>query len=165
MGKLKRDYFNSIKVRKPFEVLDIFVYSFLLLIVFVLFLCFIILPQAKNAEGFFICLEEKQVCSFNYSTNEFMVFEEFSGKVDFDKENSTITIFLNNDKTKFNKVAFNKDKKVVKMIESTCSISKDCVFEPEISKTGIIFCAPHNLKILPINGDFSPSPPIIGGGA
>lgn len=161
---MKKNIYTKIKAYKPFEFNDIFLYSFILLLVVVLFLCFVILPQTKQAVGFSIEINDKNIFSFDYSTYEYIIETDYSNYIDIDKERNTITIYLNDERTEFNRLVFNTDKKVVKMLESTCSKTKDCLYEPEISKTGIIYCAPHKLKVLPINNKFTPSPPIIGGG-
>ena len=161
---MRNNIFNNIKVRKPFEVIDIFIYLFLLIVVFVLFLCFVILPHTKSAEGFLIAKNGTTIVTFNYSSGDFSVESEFKNLVVVDEDNSTITVYTDEQKNEYNVIEFNCEKKVVRMLDSTCSSTKDCVYEPEISVNGMIFCAPHDLKVLPLSDDFSPTPPVIGGG-
>lgn len=160
---MKKNIYTKIKTYKPFEFNDIFLYSFILLLVFVLFLCFVIVPQTKQAVGFSVEINDKKVFSLNYSTREYIIENDFIHYIEVDKEQNTVIIFLNDEKTEFNKLLFDANKKTIKMLETTCSNTKDCLYEPEISKTGIIYCAPHKLKVLPINNEFTPSPPVIGG--
>ena len=73
----------------------------------------------------------------------------------------TLTIYTSNDKTGFNVIFINTKESSVKIIESTCSVSKDCVYSPAISNSGAIYCAPHGIKIIP-NGTSGNIPPIVG---
>lgn len=153
---------NRIKVRKPFEFNDIFIYLFILALVSVLFICFVITPSLSNANGFSIHVGQDKIFSLDYSSGEYEISKDYLDKIIVDQEKSTITIFFD-DQSSFNLVEYNLKEKWVKMLDSACSKSKDCVYEPKISSSGMIYCAPHDLKILPI-GEFSPTPPVIGGG-
>lgn len=161
---MRNNIFNNIKVRKPFEVIDIFIYLFLLIVVFVLFLCFVILPHLESAEGFLIAKNGNTIVNFDYSSGKYSVDSEFKKLVVVDENSCTITVYTNEQKSEYNVIVFDREKKVVKMLDSTCSSTKDCIYEPEISVNGMIFCAPHDLKVLPLNDNFSPTSPVIGGG-
>ena len=161
---MRDNIFNSVKVRKSFEAIDIFIYLFLLIIVFVLFLCFVILPHTKSAEGFLIAKNDTTIVTFNYSSGKCSIDSEYENLVILDEDNCTITVYTDEKKCEYNVIVFDSEKKIVRMLDSTCSSTKDCVYEPEISASGVIFCAPHDLKVLPLSDNFSPTTPIIGGG-
>ncbi len=153
---------NTLKVRKPFEFNDIFIYLFILSLVAVLFICFVITPSLADVKGFSICVGQEEIFSLDYSSGKYEISNDYLDKIIVDQKKSTITIFFE-DESNFNLVQYSLKEKWVKMLDSACSKSKDCVYEPKISRSGMIYCAPHDLKILPI-GEFSPTPPVIGGG-
>lgn len=161
---MKNDIYGKIKARKPFEINDFFIYLSLFVLVALLFLFFIILPNSQDAKGFTFLLNDKEIFSFYYDSEEFSVLEEYKDFIQVDKINDTVTIYYDKDKTDFNLMSYSAQKRGVVMIDSTCSKSKDCTFEPAIYSSGTIYCAPHGLIVLPIGGNANTTPPVIGGG-
>ncbi len=161
---MKNIIFDKIKKRKAFEFNDIFIYLFLLLTIFLLFLFFIIIPQRTQSKGFKVLIDNKEVLSFYYQNQEFTYSEDLGDFVEIDKDKCQITIFYNSEKSDYNTIRYSALSNSVVMVDSTCSSSKDCIYEPAISKQGVIYCAPHNLIIVPITNVSLPEPPIIGGG-
>ena len=80
-----------------------------------LFLCFVIVPQTKQAVGFSVEINDKKVFSLNYSTREYIIENDFIHYIEVDKEQNTVIIFLNDEKTEFNKLLFDANKKTIKM--------------------------------------------------
>ncbi len=161
---MKNDIYGKIKARKPFEVNDVIVYLFLLVLVTLLFLFFVILPKTNVASGFKVIVNDKEFLSFYYETESCVLAENSWALIDHNKENGTITIYHNADKTEYNVLSYDTDKHIVSMLDSTCSLSKDCIYEPEISSNGAIYCAPHKLIVIPISDGKEIPPPTIGGG-
>ena len=160
---MKSDIYTKVKSKKTFEFNDIFVYSALTLLILVLFICFVIIPQKSTPLGIEIRKNNQKVLSFHYSSNTIVIENEFNELVEVSDHNDgkLITIYTNTDKTGFNKIYIDLQNKTAKMQDSTCSHSKDCVSLPKISDSGMIFCAPHALKITPI--DSKGTPPWTGG--
>lgn len=160
---MKSDIYTKVKSKKPFEFNDIFVYSALTLLILVLFICFVIIPQKSAPLGIEVRKNNQKVLSFHYSSNTIVIENEFNELVEVSDHNDgkLITIYTNTDKTGFNKIYIDLQNKTAKMQDSTCSHSKDCVSLPKISDSGMIFCAPHALKITPI--DSKGTPPWTGG--
>ena len=160
---MKSDIYTKVKSKKTFEFNDIFVYSALTLLILVLFICFVIIPQKSTPLGIEIRKNNQKVLSFHYSSNTIVIENEFNELVEVSDHNDgkLITIYTNAEKTGFNKIYIDLQNKTAKMQDSTCSHSKDCVSLPKISDSGMIFCAPHALKITPI--DSKGTPPWTGG--
>ena len=150
-----------LKNKKPFAVSDIIVYTVLALFVLSLFLAFVIIPSNQPSTGFKVTKGEQEVLTFNYQTKNITINNTFANLVEFDNVNSTIIVYNNTEKTDFNVIHFDAVKGVVEMVESTCSTTKDCVYSPPIKKdTGMIYCAPHHLKIVPLGNSYVP--PVVG---
>lgn len=160
---MKSDIYTKVKSKKPFEFNDIFVYSGVILLILVLFICFIIIPQRSTPLGIEVCKNDQKVFTFNYSSNTIIIENEFDELIEISDtyNGKLITIYTNTEKTGFNKIYIDLQNKTAKMQDSTCSHSKDCVSLPKISDSGMIFCAPHALKITPI--DSKGTPPWTGG--
>ena len=93
-----------------------------------------------NAENYFLDKDSEQLVEISYKENAML-----------------IKVFKNDEKTDFNLISTNFKEKSVSIIESTCSIKKDCVhFKPITSDSGVIICEPHGLKILPKGERFVP---------
>lgn len=157
------NFYEKIKTRKPFELGDILVYICLALIVLVLFLFFVILPKNNYSDGFRVLLDDKEIFTFSYATESYFILEGYENDFVIDTENNTVTIYHDSDKTEKNILAYNQEKRSVYMLDSNCSTSKDCTYEPMISNSGAIYCAPRKLTVLPLTSTNS-EPPIIGGG-
>lgn len=142
---------------KIFHKKDLWVYFSLVIIVACLFI-FLIFPSLSKGDvnGFLITQNGKTVLVFKPNSSQlFSIETEFADQVDIKEEENgiyTVKIFSSPQKTGYNVLVFNTKKVSVKVTESTCSNSKDCVYCPELTKSGSIYCAPHHLKITPVSG-------------
>ena len=167
--KVSNDNQSAIKPisSKIFEKRDALVYIGLACFIFCLFLIFS-LPQtcANNSKnyGFKITVKDKTVAVLdaNSSTPVF-VSDDYLSLVEVSSNGDvyTIKIYTDEEKSGFNTVEFNAKEVSVKVTESTCSESKDCVHFPTLYNSGSIYCAPHHLKIQTLN-DSGFVPPTTG---
>jgi hypothetical protein len=159
---MKAEDVERLKLKKPFSVSDIIVYAILTLFIFSLFLVFVILPKNVTSDGFKVTINDNQAFIYEYETGKLTIDGNFHDCVFYDETSCTITVYHTVDKTSFNVIAFDRQNKKVWMKESTCSHTKDCVYSPAIeSDAGMIYCAPHQLKISPISSS-GVIPPVIG---
>lgn len=163
VGILKKRDLYEIKTLKAFEINDVFLYVFLLVVVSVLFILFVFSQNKNTPDGFTITVNGKSACTFTCLDNNLTINEEFKSLITFiETENGvTLTVFTDESKSGYNVIFIDTFNQTAKVTESTCSISKDCVYSPAISRDGAIFCAPHGLKITP-NGASGTIPPITG---
>ena len=128
-----------------------------------LFIIFVISPNKKNAEGFTVKKGENTVCTFTYLNQTLSVNSDYINLVVSEKTDGgfIITVYTSNDKSGYNELTVDTTAKTVKVSKSTCSVSKDCVYSPAIGNDGAIYCAPHDLKIIPTNGS-GYVPPVTG---
>ena len=160
---MKRSKFLEIKSKKPIEFNDLFLYTAAFVAVLVLFIVFVFLGDGKANYGFTITKDQKTVCSFTYSNESMTINDHFKDLVNVEKNDNgyLITVFTSQDKLDYNVIFVDTSSRTVKVRDSTCSISKDCVYSPAIGEDGAIYCAPHGLKILPDNSS-GRIPPITG---
>ena len=139
------------RVRKQFEKNDIFIYMFILILIISLFLFCFLSPSGKSF-GFICEYDGEKIFSFRYSDKSYYINENFTGRITLDLDNSTVTIFFDDEKTEYNVIQFDCGENKVKVTDSTCSISKDCTKIPAIvDKKNTIYCNPHRLKIVSLN--------------
>lgn len=154
---------NLISISSVFLKSDLIVYTLLLVVLVCLFLFFVIIPQSASQKGFNVTLKGKSIVTVEFSSSTPKISDD---AIDFvtteNYENGfLITVYFNEEKTDFNKIYIDLSEKSADVIESTCSVSKDCVYSPKIKINGAIVCAPHSLKISPIGKDGF-SEPIVG---
>lgn len=159
---MKRRDNLSLKNSKPFEFNDLFIYITIAFIVLVLFSLFVFFPKHANSDGFTVYKGKTEILTFYYKD---CVIDNKSNLTVENKSTDNgvyITIYHTKDKKSFNVLFVNTIQKTVVMHDSTCSNSKDCTHSPAIQNNGAIYCAPHDLKIVPI-GSNGKVPPTTGG--
>ena len=155
---MKNDVYESLKARKPFETWDVITYVFILVLLLCLSIFFVFSPTEKSS-GFKVECDGAKIFTFNYDDCSYVSTHDFS--IDVDLANNTITIYFDHAKTDYNVLEFDLEEKSVKVTESTCSASKECVHIPAIKDSlGTIYCTPHRLKISSLGG--TPSGPVTG---
>ena len=146
------------KERKAFGKWDIIIYTLSALTVFALFLFFVILPSSAKSDGFKIVIGDTEVFTFRYSDQVYTVKDGFDITVDTDGDFYTITVKTENG---FNLIRADANEKSVRVLDADCSVGKDCAHSLPLSgDTGAIICVPHDLRVLPLKGGFTP--PIAG---
>ena len=154
---LKKFDFATLKQRKFFEIFDLFLYFFISIIILILFFSFVIFPNKNNHLGFKCIYNGEVLFSYEYSTQELKTHNNnLIWKVEHKAFENKIVVYYNNEKTQFNIISYNNEKKFVDVTESTCSTSKNCVHSPSITNVGVIICLPYNLKIVPLSNNFQP---------
>lgn len=159
---MKRKDFLSLKKAKPFEFNDLFIYLIIIIMVTVLFFAFVIFPKNKANDGFKVYKNGVEVLTFYYDEQTLIVKDGFNVKKERSDGGVYLTVYHSKDLSSFNKLYINLSDDTVVMVDSTCSNSKDCTHTPAIKSVGAIYCAPHDLKIAPINSD-GKVPPTTGG--
>ncbi len=141
---------------------DIVIYFLVLIIVLVLFFLPLLTTRTVNPSGFCVWIENKKAITF-YKDQTVSVEPDFINLVESQKGLNGFTVKLyTTDKKGYNVIFFDTENLTIKVIESTCSASKDCVHFPALKDKGSIYCAPHQVKITLLeSGGFTP--PVAGG--
>ncbi len=158
---MKTDKLNGLRASKPFHIKDIFIYLAVFITVTVLFCLFVIFPNKTKNDGFSVYCGDELVLVLEFDNPNPNVCATWQDKVQFNSKNNTVKIFFDDAKTDYNVICFDTTNRSVRVTESTCSTSKDCVYTPAITgSNGMIFCAPHNLRITPLSS--GAIPPVVG---
>ena len=118
----------------------------------------VIFPKTKTASGFKVTVNGNEVFTYYNGINKYEIsqLEDYVISVDNSDGNYLLTVSSNDGH--YNKILFDKSNNSAKVVESNCSLSKDCTFSPAITDNGAIICAPHALKIVPILSNGSTEP-------
>ena len=157
---MKKSLFNWVKNSKVFYLKDLFAYAVAVLLIAVLAVIFLILPNTNNTSVFKVELDGKAVLTYSFSTGDYEVFNDFVNFVTIEEVDDGITFTVKNSEG-FNKIYISKTEKTAEIVDSDCSVKKDCVHSPKIKDSGAIVCAPHKLKLFPLS-DNGMSEPITG---
>lgn len=150
-GKNNYDAVKHIKNSKPFKLFDLFLYAFILILVLALFLGFVVFKNKSSLEGFKVFIGQEKILEYSFTTDKVEISADYSHFVEYNKNSCEIKVYVDQLKKEFNVIAFDKTKRYVLVKESNCSNTKDCThFKPLTDANGLIFCSPHQLKILPV---------------
>ena len=145
--------------RKFFTGRDVVVYIITAVAVVALFFAFVISPKKSESDGFRAYADGELLFSYYYDDDKTDVTEY--GKSRIERSGDTIYIYTDGERSGFNKLTIDRENKTVKVTDSDCSKTRDCVYEPALKHGGAIYCVPHKLKITSISGGES-VPPITG---
>lgn len=158
---MKDNCIKKIKQSSLFLRGDLWIYFFVLIIVIGLLFAPLLSNDTANFSGFLVRVNNQDAITF--SNGELTVLKEFVPLTETTEQEDGVSVKLyTHDKKGYNVIFFNTKNKTVKITESTCSASKDCVHFPAIKDKGTIYCAPHQVKITLIKGDGF-TPPVAGG--
>lgn len=146
-----------------FRKADLIIYAALAAVVVFLLVFFVFLPISKPVNGFIVSVKGKTCLTYRFQNDLLTVEAEFESNVDVKEVDGgyQIIVYHDHEKSSFNHIFIDVKNKTAKVTESSCSVSKDCVHSPSISSSGVIYCAPHTLKIVPIDSDGF-IPPTVG---
>ncbi len=135
---------QQVKKDRGFKIADLIVYGAILLLVAATFLAVFIPRDNSPLAGVRACVGSKVLFEYDFEKGE---YSSFSADVTVSGgEVLSVRIEVNGG---YNVLEINKSKRTAKIVEADCR-GKDCVHTPAISdNSGIIYCSPHGLKIVP----------------
>ena len=134
------------------------VYVTIIAAIAALFCAFVIFPRKSPQTGFNAYHDGVRIFSYVYEDDFLDVEDKWLSRVV--KDGDRIFVYFDDAHTDFNELTVNRANGTVKITDSSCSRTKDCVYEPELGDTGAIYCAPHKLKLAPTTA--VAQPPVIG---
>ncbi len=142
---------GQVKADRGFKIWDLLVYGIIILIAAVLFVVVFTTRDTSPLTGIRIYSANDVVFEYNFVKSEYTVLDETCVEVTDDGE-EFLLITLRFDGGGYNCVEIDK-RGSVKVTSADCG-KKDCTYSPEIKdNSGMIYCLPHRLKILPYGFD------------
>ncbi|MEG1394302.1 MAG: NusG domain II-containing protein [Clostridia bacterium] len=141
---MAQKHIDEIKKSKPFKAFDLIIYAAIVVLIIVLF-CVIFARNVDELQGVEITCGESKIYEYNFADDKSqfapsdMIKEERNGDKIF------VTVTINGE---FNLIEIDTAKRAVRVKDSDCSPSKECVHTPTITRSnGSIVCVPHKLVI------------------
>lgn len=146
------------KSGKTFALWDIPVYCILTAMIVALF--FFCLRGNGAAQGYRIVVGEETAVTYTFGAGA-IVDEAWRERVEIEQSEDAalVTVKVGDG---FNTVKIDLIKRTAVMWKSDCSRTKDCMLTGGIGDRGVIVCAPHRLKVVPIGDKEDFSHPAIG---
>lgn len=142
---------EQVKKRKPFAPWDLLVYGLLAVFILVLFAVFVFGADKSPVSGFRIEREGKVIYSYSFEKGA-EIPAEFASMISEEYKDGVLFVTVTEGEG-YNVLKIDLSKKTAKMFNTNCSRHKDCLYMAEIaSKSGVIVCVPHGLKILALDG-------------
>lgn len=142
---------ENVKKDKGFQVFDLILYGVVVLIIAVSFIAIFATKDKSPLKGVCVYLEEKEVFKYDFENDSYEIAEGYN--VEVSDKGSSLQVRISTEDG-YNLIEIEK-KGIVRIKEADCH-GRDCVYSPAISdSSGIIFCSPHRLKIVPSNYDDS----------
>lgn len=152
---------EQVKKRKPFALWDILVYGILAAFILILFIVFVFTADTSPISGIKITVGGETVYSYEFGGKE-EIASGWTDKITAEKNGEEYLVTVKTDGG-FNTLVIDLSKKSAKMRDTDCSRHKDCLYMAEVAtKSGVIICVPHGMKILALDGEEDFDHPTIG---
>ncbi len=142
----------EVKKGRIFKIWDILVYGILFLIIAVMFIVVFAAKDTSPLHGICVYIDNSPVFEYDFVNGESAVLKN-DGCVEIvseDGEKLTVKFYYGEN---YNVVEIDKIAISVTVTDADCG-SKDCTYMRAIvDNSGIIYCSPHRLKIVPVGYD------------
>lgn len=139
---------RQVKSDKGFRIADLIVYGIIALIITAIFIAVFFTRDQSPLKGIQVYCKGEAVFLYDFGTGEYEILNnEITAEVTSTEEGVIFKIITDEG---YNTVSISTSGSV-KMIDADCK-NKDCVYSPAITdNSGIIFCSPHGVRIVPYN--------------
>lgn len=139
---------SEIKNSKPFSPFDLIIYCVLALaVVSTLFAVFFAEKTSENQGAYFL-YDNTVVAEYEFKNDKFTIYRGFENLFSVTDNG----IYFYPDETShehYNLIITDGKNKTVRITDANCA-GRDCTKQKVTEKGGFIYCAPHKLKIIPI---------------
>ncbi len=139
---------TQVKADKGFKIWDLIVYGAVALIIAAIFLAVFLTKDDSPLKGVRIYTQDAAVFEYDFQSGEYKNLSPESVTVEEDESAIKITVSAGGG---YNVVFIDLKEKSVKVTEADCG-KRDCVYTAAITdSSGMIYCSPHKLRILPFD--------------
>ena len=141
---------KQVKDNCAFKVWDLIIYGVILAAVIVFIVCFFVMRDTRPLKGVGVYCDNKLIFSYSFERDEYEISDRSQILVESEDGGGITVKFIYDGGRGENVIFIDKKEVSVDVIESDCSIRKDCVHMAKITDNGgAIYCSPHKLKIIP----------------
>ena len=145
IAKIKQE-----KENKIFKRWDILVYAIILVVIAVLFLTVFLTKDKSEIEGFKVSIDGSIVYTYNFDTKEEFIVDKNIQILERTDSNIKIRVHLSDLQSDYNILNVNLQDREIEVLDTDCSVSKDCMSMKIKSMSDTIICVPHKLIVEPI---------------
>lgn len=141
---------KQVKVDKGFKIFDLIVYGCVVLLVIAMFVAVFATRDTGELKGIRIYSDNVLVFEYDFENK---VYNDVlkNGKTEIISDFNGLTVKIKYGEKGYNTVRI--ENKTVRVIEADCA-TKDCMYmKPVKDKSGMIYCSPHRLRIIPYEFD------------
>ena len=142
---------ENVKKDKGFKIFDLIVYGVIILIIAVSFIAVFSTKNKTSLTGISVYFEDEVIFSYDFENDRYQAAEGYTVEVDDKGESLQVKITTG---LGYNLILIEKSGSV-RIKDADCR-GGDCAYSPAITDgSGIIYCSPHRLKIVPSDYDDS----------
>ena len=139
---------EQVKADKGFKIFDLIVYAVIIVSVAVAFTVLFTVRDDSPLSGIRVYAKGAAVFEYTFSDGKYKILGD-AADIEVDDGDGILAVKITTD-AGFNEIEINKSGRV-KVTDADCK-NKDCVYSLEIKdNSGIIFCSPHGLRVVPYN--------------
>ncbi len=141
---------DQVREGKLFRVWDILVYALVIVVSVVLIVVFTFTRDNTPLSGVIISYKGQTVFTYDFQNNKYEITSAEHITVVEDEADRLLVRFTCDEG--FNDIEFDLDAVSVKVVDTDCSVHKDCLYSTPLTVNGSIpiLCQPHGLVIRPL---------------
>lgn len=144
VGEAKKD--------RGFKIWDLLVYGIVVVIIAVMFIVVFAAKDTSPLQGVCIYIDNSPVFEYDFINGDYSILDDGCVEIISD-DSDKLTANFHFKGEGFNTVEIDKVSVSVTVTDADCG-SKDCTYMRDIvDNSGIIYCSPHRLKIIPVGYD------------
>lgn len=142
---------QQLKNDRGFKPADLIIYGIIVLLVAAAFIWVFASRDSAPLSGFTVYVGNTRVFEYDFTRNKYAVLPADGVEVETEEgANLTVTV---RQAAGYNVLEVDVSAKSVRVVQADCGRG-DCVFTPAVrDNSGIIYCSPHRLRIVPFNFD------------
>ena len=142
---------EQVKADKGFKIWDLIMYGAIAAIVVVLFITLFAVRDTSPLKGIRVVLGNEVVYEYDFENGKQISCNTQIVEITDDNAES-VSLKVKSGEEDYNYILITKSGSA-KMTDANCD-KRDCVYAPEIKdNSGVIYCSPHRLKIIPYDFD------------
>lgn len=141
---------DKIKADKGFKLADLIIYAAIAVIIVAVFLAVFLTRDSGELSGISVSVNDNEIFTYSFSSRKYEVLDdERIGQIEENDEILYIEIFCDKG---YNVLKIDIADGVVSISDADCR-GGDCLYQKIENNSGMIYCSPHRLRVVPYGFD------------
>lgn len=137
---------DEVKRDRGFKIRDLIIYAVIALAVAAVFLSVFLTRDRAGLSGISVSVNDATVFEYDFSTRSYDIADETRVVgLDYDGDVLYVKIACDNG---YNIISIDVNRREAGVSDADCR-GKDCLYQKITDKSGIIYCSPHRLRVIP----------------